>query len=51
MSLSRAISIAKSYERRFQLFEHQYELLSRLLAGTPLAEDMLVLKESVEQAW
>lgn len=51
MSLSQAVCIAKSYEKRFDLFEQQHELLLRLLAGTPLAEDMRVLQEAVEQAW
>lgn len=51
MSFSQAKSIAKSYEKRFELFKQQHELLSSFFVGTPLAEDMCELQEAVEQAW
>lgn len=51
MSFSQAKSIAKSYEARYELFEQRHELVSKLFAGTCLAEDIRVLQGAVEQAW
>jgi hypothetical protein len=50
MSLSQAMSIASTYERRRQLFDQQHEVLSKLFAGTDLVADMRVLKENVADA-
>lgn len=51
MSLRKANEIDAAYRKQKDAFEKEHEALLRILNGTPLRQDMDVLKDAVDQAF
>jgi len=51
MSLRKANEIDAEYRKQKAAFEKEHEMLLRILSGTPLRQDMDVLKDAVDSAF
>lgn len=51
MSLRSANEIDAAYRKQLAIFEQEHEMLLRILSGTPLRQDMEVLKDAVDSAF